>query len=294
MVLALLGLIKVYQMGREWFWALLIFLILDVYIVSSWTCWWYAGGSFSSRSMLPAYTLFAFPLAYLLEWASRKRWLTLVLGTLLALMVVLNLFQSWQWKVGIISKERMTKEYYWRVFGRTMVTESDRQYLSVERSIEGYDELKNTSGYSSYVLYKNAFVDDESQESNDSLGMILDPQQPFSPGPDITYFDLTQSDHAWIQARADVYIPEGYSCNSPVLVATFHHKGEAYAYKAKPLSNESLGKPGYHELKLDYLTPEVRKVVDNLKVYVWQPDTCPVRVKSLEVIVHEPLKEPKS
>ncbi|NND94049.1 MAG: hypothetical protein HKN45_04240, partial [Flavobacteriales bacterium] len=49
MFLALLGFWRIWKVKKTLFWPLLIFLVLDVYIASSWTTWWYAGGSFSSR-----------------------------------------------------------------------------------------------------------------------------------------------------------------------------------------------------------------------------------------------------
>ena len=51
MAFAFAGLFYLYKKNKAIFYATTIFIILDVYISSSWTTWWYAGGSFSSRSL---------------------------------------------------------------------------------------------------------------------------------------------------------------------------------------------------------------------------------------------------
>ncbi len=73
----------------------------------------------------------------------------------------------------------------------------------------------------------------------------------------------------------------------PVLVATFHHKGETYQYRT---ANWAVP-PGVHHtwlpVAMDYLTPEVRSPQDNLKVYLWNEHGGPWRVDDLRVEVWE-------
>jgi hypothetical protein len=37
----------------------------------------------------------------------------------MGLFVVLNIFQTYQYSMGLIHWSRMSKEFYWRVFGKT-------------------------------------------------------------------------------------------------------------------------------------------------------------------------------
>ncbi|HEY0977377.1 MAG TPA: hypothetical protein VGE21_07890, partial [Flavobacteriales bacterium] len=74
MVFALIGLAFLWKRQRQAFWGITVFLLLDLWVISSWSCWWYAGGSFSSRSMVAAYPVLAIPLGFALQAILAKRW----------------------------------------------------------------------------------------------------------------------------------------------------------------------------------------------------------------------------
>lgn len=290
MIIAVVGFYHLYKKKPGLFYAILIFCIVDIYIVSSWSCWWYAGGSFSSRSLMPAYTLLALPLGYFIDAvrASGKGF-KYVTGCILTLIVVLNLFQTWQWENKILSKDRMTKAYYIATFGATHVSEEDKKLLLVERTDGPFTDEKN---YSEKVVYENNFGKKEQTDfKSDSSGVLkMNEQMPFSPGPDLRYEEITSFDHAWIRASAKIYIPAGYKEGAPVLVVTFNHDNGPYKYLAKELDMKNAVYGGWNELKVDYLTPEVRSVKDNLKVYIWQRSNASIFVDDLLVQKYEPLQ----
>lgn len=282
MLFALAGFYHLYKRSKAWNFAILAYVLLDLWIVSSWSCWWYAGGSFSARAMLPTYVLLALPLASLVEvvFLHRLRWLAAFFGLAL---IVLNLFQTWQFETGIIDKERMTKDYYWAVFGKTNIDKDKLdELLLVERSTESRDTFKHKDRYEKRSLFGPSPV------SSDTTGALkLNGLNPYAPGPEIAYSDLTSFDHAWIYASVEVFIPESYQGQLPRLVAAFHHKGEAYKYRSETISPDSL-KPGdWNTISFYYLTPEVRTPHDNLKVYVWQRESWPAYIRNLSVDVYE-------
>src|SRR5690606_30388307 len=121
MLLAIIGIPWLWRRQRALFWPLIVFLPLQLWIASSWTTWWYAGGSFSARSMVPAYVLLAIPLGGLLQQAWQHRGSRAILFAATIVFTALNLFQTWQWRARIMSKDRMTREYYLATFGRTSV-----------------------------------------------------------------------------------------------------------------------------------------------------------------------------
>jgi len=285
MLFALIGFYHLYKRSKAWNLAILAYVLLDLWIVSSWSCWWYAGGSFSARAMLPTYVLLALPLASLVEvvFLQRLRWLAAFFGLAL---IVLNLFQTWQFETGIIDKERMTKDYYWAVFGKTNIDKDKLdELLLVERSTESRDTFKNQQRYNSRPLFGPSPV------SADTTGALkLDGQNPYAPGPDIAYNELTSFDHAWIYASVEVFVPESYQGKLPMLVASFHHKGETYKYRTETVSPDSL-KPGdWNAISFYYLTPEVRTPYDNLKVYVWQREPSIIYIRNFNVEVWETKK----
>ncbi|MDX5320147.1 MAG: glycosyltransferase family 39 protein, partial [Bacteroidota bacterium] len=103
MFLAVIGFVQLYRRNRTLFWPFFLFFLLNLYVVSSWSVWWYGGGSYSSRSMVSSYLMLAFPLGYLLEWVKERGALfTRGVWGVLVLLGALNLFQFWQFKAKII------------------------------------------------------------------------------------------------------------------------------------------------------------------------------------------------
>ncbi len=290
MIVAGIGFYYLYKKNSGLFYAILIFSIIDIYVVSSWTCWWYAGGSFSSRSLLPAYTVLAFPLGYFIDALRNFRTPFKYAWTgILLLLVVLNLFQTWQFETGILSKDRMTKKYYAAIFGATQLKEGDKKLLLVDRSMDG--NFTDEQEYSKKILYENDFnKKEETDFKTDSAGVFkMNESAPFSPGPDLKYKEITSRDHAWIRASVKVYIPEAFNEELPLLVVTFNHDNGVYKYQTKEMDARTLKKNSWNELKIDYLTPEVRSTDDNVKIYVWQRGKGTVFIDNMQVLGFEPL-----
>ncbi|MCA8832418.1 glycosyltransferase family 39 protein [Hymenobacter sp. BT728] len=96
--------------------ALLLTLPVVVYVTFSWREWWY-GGSFGARPLISVYPMLALCMAALV--AASNRWaLTgrVALRTILALGIVLNLWQTYQYAAGVIHWDSMTADRYRRGF----------------------------------------------------------------------------------------------------------------------------------------------------------------------------------
>lgn len=95
---------------------IMIFMFLYIYIVFSWHNWYYGGG-FSARPLIQTYALLSFPLAYFLEKIKHRNQMTkCFLSISIILLFTLNLFQTYQYKKGIIHYDSMTRELYWKNF----------------------------------------------------------------------------------------------------------------------------------------------------------------------------------
>lgn len=281
MVICLLGLVLLWRKARHVFWPVAVFLVVDLYVVSSWTNWWYAGGSYSARSMLPAHVVLAIPLGYLLLAAARSRWMRPALGALLVALVVLNLFQTWQWRKGIIARERMTGPYYAAIFGRTQVPEGAEALLLVERPITEEEVLSDTTGYRHSILFRADYDD-----RPDSVFTLTD-EEIYAPGPHVTYAELTDRDHAWLRASARLWVGDTL-LPPPVLVLTFHHEGETYKYRTVTWDIPEHTRNEWVDLTVDYITPEARSTSDDLKVYVWNKYGGTHRIDDLHVELFVP------
>ena len=139
MVFAILGFIPLFKKAKSAFWACFIFFLVYTYIVFSWNTWWY-GGSFGQRAMVQSYAVLIFPLAAFLQWLfDQKRWLQIIIALILSSFCWLNLHQTYQSHAhkGGMHPESMTKAYYWRIFGRSNIPESDRILLDTDEDFRG-------------------------------------------------------------------------------------------------------------------------------------------------------------
>lgn len=98
--------------------AIITFLCLNIYVTFSWWCWWY-GGSYGQRSMVDSYALMAIPLAAVVDrWMDRRLWMK-VMGAALGLFLIwLNVFQTYQLEVHSLHYDSMSRELYFKQFGR--------------------------------------------------------------------------------------------------------------------------------------------------------------------------------
>lgn len=132
--LALLGFLGIVQLSRDrkkrfYILPFIVYYTISLYIIFSWECWWY-GGSFGSRPMIQSLALLALPMGSLLQSIINSiKWAKVSALVLIILCIGLNQVQSWQYNHAIIHWDKMTKAYYWKVFGKTEFKEEWRELL---------------------------------------------------------------------------------------------------------------------------------------------------------------------
>ncbi len=118
MLFAVAGIFTLRRRLREFFISLLVFTILNIYVIFSWWDWSY-GGSFGARAMIDSYGLMAIALAAMMEFLLNRNWIIKgATGMIIVLMLILNLFQTAQYKYGAIHFCEMSKAAYWQTFGK--------------------------------------------------------------------------------------------------------------------------------------------------------------------------------
>lgn len=134
MAMAFVGLIWMRRKAGELLIPVILFTLVNIYVVFSWWCWWY-GGSFGSRPMIDMYGIMALPLAVLIEklW-ERKNWVKDIMITVLIALILLSQFQMSQYRTSLLHWDSMTKEAYWGIFGK-------KQWP------EGYDRMIQAPDY---------------------------------------------------------------------------------------------------------------------------------------------------
>ena len=291
MMFAIIGFIPMYRKNKINFLALFVFFIFNLYIVSSWSNWWYTQ-SFSQRSLIPSYPVMAIPIGYFLIWLLEQKKTIKISGmVVMVCLSMLNIFQTIQYANGTIHGDRMTREYYFAVFGKLKSSEEDKKLLLVDRSM---DVIESFSNESDYIARSFKVLDFEDFDIRDNLpvnsgfnSFQLDSVNIYSPTIESTYEQLTKRDHAWIKVTAFVFPTEDKIQNPFSLVVHFNHNDYPYKYKAFDSETMDLQINQWNKITYFYLTPQVRKLYDNLKVYFWNRGTSKVYIDDLQVEVLE-------
>ena len=118
MIFAVIGLIFLPKYFKKTAAATFLFMPVFVYVIYSWWCWQYING-FGSRPMVETYPIWAFPLACFLLFIWNKSIIKTVSFLLMAFLLFVNLFQTWQFEKGLIWTEDSNWAFYKAIFLKT-------------------------------------------------------------------------------------------------------------------------------------------------------------------------------
>jgi hypothetical protein len=298
MIFGIAGFYFLFKANKNIWLGLFLFFILNLYVTSSWECWWYAA-SFSQRPMVETYAMMLFPMGYFLNWLNenKRKWQKLLLFSCLFLLVLLNVFQTWQFLNSIIDAERMTKEYYWAVFGKTSLKKNEGQYLSVDRNQSTFTDYDNyNTAYFKKEVYRLTFenttdtkniIDTTAAEGKKCF--VLKDDAQYTAAFEAPYNDLTSKSYAWIRATAWIYLTAPLSESNSCIVISMENGDRSIKYLTSNYKNIELHK--WTEIHLDFITPIVRNDEDAIKAYFWNMGTKPVLIDDFKVEVFEPRKD---
>lgn len=248
--------------------SILLFFLLNTWVVSAWDIWWY-GGAFGQRAMVQSYSLLAFPLAAFLIFMGEKAWRKWVFGLMMAGCVALNLFQTYQAHWGPWEAEAMTGAYYRRIFASLKDDPWDKLLLDTREGFFG--EKKNVQ-----AAYSTDF-----EEVTDSIGIskkfvnsgaqavFCAPQTQFSYTVQIPRSsEMTQG--KWLHIAADFYCEAKIweAWNMPQFVVRLEQQGQVA--KERALRPMRVMQPGqWTPVSMDIKVPS--KDFDHLKIFLWCP-----------------------
>ncbi len=158
---SLFGLLVMPFRSRYLFLTLLPVLGIIVFVVSSWHDWRY-GFSFGLRAYIEFYALSAFTLAYLIDFASKRRIIFAFTGLIFSALISFYLIQQYQFNHRILHPGSMNKERYYLVFLHTekkyedtlsripYVMESEGDFNDMEGSVDwpGLETIKKGLSHS--------------------------------------------------------------------------------------------------------------------------------------------------
>lgn len=207
--LALFGLFRLYKLSRYFCIGVVIYFILNIYIISSWWCWNY-GYSYGPRAFVEHLPLFFLPLAVLLD--SKNTILKTVVIVLLSFCIYLNLFQIYQAIRGILDPDFKTdKQGYWDVFLRTDKGYSGKFFrFPVDESQGNIKERRIFSNDLESIdsAWINTNTVSVEKVHSGKFSSKADSLQPFSIGIRKYLSEIPYNKNVLIRASGWFYVPE--------------------------------------------------------------------------------------
>jgi hypothetical protein len=132
MLFSIIGLF-VFIKHKQNVWALLLFCVINFYLVSAWQVWWYGG-----RAMIQSYPALSFFIASLISVVHTKRMRTFIFYPIFLLFVYLNIWCTVQLHTGAIKIAGTSWAYYKATVGRWRVAKDtykliDNRHALIEK-----------------------------------------------------------------------------------------------------------------------------------------------------------------
>ncbi len=182
--LALFGFRNVYKQNTFLFGGILIYLLVNIYIISSWWCWNY-GYSLGNRAFVEHLPIFFLLLAFLLS--TKNIFVRILIILLIMFFGYVSVFQTFQSEHGILDKDyRTDAKGYWNVFlnnkrdnsgkyFRFPVEENKENVISRQEYFNDLERIDtawiNTSTGSDELAHSGKFSSKVNKDASFSIGM---------------------------------------------------------------------------------------------------------------------------
>ncbi|MES2514524.1 MAG: hypothetical protein V4580_10285 [Bacteroidota bacterium] len=304
MIFTMLGCVMLYKVNRMVFTPVFAYFLLNLYIVSCWSCWWYSA-CFGLRSLIPSYALLAIPLGYFIAFVLNNRFKYVYL-ILLILCIALNLFQSQQMNVGIMDSTNMSRAYYMSTFLQTTSPTDEQTKLLLKGKPSGAGETytKNDSAIHSLAYAKLINFEEKNEKTNalflcDTLShsgkhsYLTNAINTRSPAIELMYKDISKKAYTWI--KGSVWLYSAYPADSldAIFSIEMKHHGYKYKYQAHSLNAKNFKPNSWNKLEYYYITQDgLRSTKDEVKLFFTNRSKYPVYVDDLLMESYEPIINP--
>jgi hypothetical protein len=295
MIIPALGFYFFAEKEKHLFIGIFIFCTLDIIAES---CWTKLGNTpiFGQVAFIQLYALLAFAAAGFCDWILDQRRIFQVLSFfIIFLMILLNLFQTWQYLEGIIPSSGMTEEIYSMVFGRTNLT-GDEKWRIIEITGEETDMSRIRQSMVQRTLleydfehpnpaYLRNWVSEQVKYGRTAFKM--DTGMRFTPNLNVSYQELTKQSRVIVRISAAVYCKNPLQGNSLFLVLTSSHNGNYYRYRMVDIGKFGLVPGQWKTVAFDYHTPVNPQPEDRLQGYIYYPGNQTILVDNLKFDLFE-------
>ncbi len=271
---AFIGIIPFIKKGQNKV-AILIFFLLNYYIVSAWDIWWYGG-----RAMIQSYPVLMFPFASLVDATIHSRKLKWIFAPFFILFLYFNIWITYHYHKGsMYDFDSMTKEYFLRVVGRWSVPPETIKLRDTRELFEGTPKAMK-------LLYTNDLEHDTGLycpvpaiEGKKSVCLDKDHQHSEKYA-----FSYSSHDAEWIRGQASFRctVKESETWSMPRFNIFFRDKGntiKAYGIRVHRFLENGETKDIYFDIKvpigdfdsvgveLDNSGSNKALLMDNIKVW---------------------------
>ena len=301
MIFTVVGFWHMYKNNRSLFTPVFLYFIINLYIVSSWSCWWY-GACFGVRSLVPSYAALCLPLGYFIYYALNNRF-KYVYISFMVFCIALNLFQSWQMSVGIMDSTNMSRAYYLSTFMQTDPPTADQTKLLLKGKFsdgnEVYTKEDSLTHSLNYALVNDFETPVESMNPKfltDTLkhsgkhSLMTNSENPFTPAIEIAIKDFTKKSYTWAKATAWVYSKYSADNLKGEIIIEMKHKGFTFKYKSKALRPEDFKPNIWNKVVFYLLTPDdLRSKKDLVRTFFWNTGEHEIYVDDMILESYEPI-----
>lgn len=289
MLFAVIGIFQLRKHKNGIFVPLVIFIFLYLYAVSSWSNWWYAAG-FSQRALIQIYPVLALSLAFFIQNLALKKWYLKILVSLVFIgFILLNLFQSWQYSVGILSDSRMTRAYYFDIFGQTSVTEEQKKLLIFDSWSIDEKAPVDSILHKKSKNYFNGFEQNNHQSDTVSSGKgsLFVNSVEYVEALKIPVNQVFKSEYAIIEISCQIMPLDTIAKDEIFIVAHLKHHRKAQKYRIYDLSEQELVPNKWNNILFRYITPEVKGRTDKLEIYFYNKGLRKFYIDNQNITVFE-------
>lgn len=294
-ILFVAGILFLRKAQRSMWIAVTVFFVFNLWFITSWECWWYAG-SCGQRPFIQSYGLMALPFGFVIVRMNNSKWKWPSFAVI-SVVLLYNQFFMWQLKTGIMHPELVTKEYWQSVFFQTEPPSAEQlKLLEIDRNgLPPIAEVQDE--YVSKVVYELTFEDSSKRAPNDrsvdslafngKYSAVTDSSASFVGNYISPYNVLTTKDHIRFKVSARVWFTR--STEDKPLLATFcvvGGRGQVYAYRTIPVRTDSLNSWQYVEQ--EFVTPFMLHPTDEVKINYWNIGGTTIFVDDLRIEAYEP------
>lgn len=271
---SLFGLVYVYRKSLFQFLSLLGFILVLIYIISSWWNWYY-GDSFGLRVFIDFYAVFGILLGMLVY---NLRIMKVPVLALLSIFVAMNLIQSYQYKYNIMHRFCMDYEKYKFIFLKT--SKKYREALGGNKDMEPFNKqskkmiLTTTNDFEKkhpgWSKGKTGSVDSISKYG-DRYGIYNKNKYgiTYTISKDPRFYDVGE---IFVEASLKYMQPGNDDrFNSPLFVLDKRDKKNNnlyyYPFKIKEIPLVEPGK--WYHYHYSFIIPGIKTQDEVVKIYIW-------------------------